>query len=269
MRRAVGLLACVAVVLVTLTAGSAAAQQPPDPSQTIVVPPPGQAAPDAQQQPAPAPSQTVTPPPSPSSPSPRRKEAKPEKEWYGWQTLAADGAAAALMIAGQATGVYSIFDVGFGAYLLAPPVVHVVHNNAGQAFGSLGLRLVSPWVGVAIGVTVGLFFLSSTPTDPNTCHADTFLGVQTGSQTCDKESAEILLFHTNWATPLAYGFNVGLIGGYLLAIGIDAGLIAYEKVDDAEYGKLKKRDRDRRWYTVAPSFDLGRTHGSLGLRGTF
>jgi hypothetical protein len=253
MRRGLVLGACAAFVF---AAGSAAAQQPPDGTGTIVVPPPGQAAPEqppAQASPGPPPAQ-----PAPAAPP---KKTKVEKEWYGWQVLGADGAAAALMIAGQASGVYSIFDVGFAAYLLAPPVVHVVHNNAGPAFGSLGLRLVSPWVGVAIGLTVSVFFLSSATKN---CSTDIV-----GIQSCDYDHSEIILFHDQWPTPTAVGFNVGLVAGYLLAIGIDAGLISWEKVEEGvEYGKARPPERAR-WWSIAPSLALTRDHGSLGVRGTF
>ena len=220
------------------------------PGQPIVVEPPASA----------APAQPAQPPPSPEKP--KKKPGQPEKEWYGWQTLGVDAGAAVLMIAGQVTQAYSVFDVGLGAYFFAPPVVHIVHGNGGPAFGSLGLRLVAPWVGVAIGVTAGLFFLSSTPKDLSTCKDQTIS--LTGN--CDYESSNILLFHSSWAKPLAYGFDIGLLAGYLLAIGIDGFLISYEKVDNEEYGKVEPK---KKWLTWSPTAKVDAHHGMIGIGGTF
>src|SRR5205807_3843568 len=110
---------------------------------------------------------------------------------------------------------------------LGPPLVHVVHGNAGQAFGSLGLRLVTPWVGAAIGIVVGVFFLSGTEKDQTRCHDATIIS----GANCDYVTGPVLLFpKEEWARPLAYGYDVGLILGYAMVLGIDAFLIAYEKV---------------------------------------
>lgn len=218
--------------------------------QTIVVQPP----PTAETQPPPqqAPPAQVQPAPPP------KEKKKPEKEWYGWQTLGVDAGAFVLMAAGQATKTYSVFDVGLGAYFLGPPIVHVVHGNAGQAFGSLGLRAITPWVGVAIGLTVSVFFLSSSKKDCTT----NIIGIED----CTYDRSPILLFKSDWPTATATGFNVGLIAGYLLTLGIDAFLIAYEKVDDVEYGKAKKPTTI---FSLSPKLDLGPGRGGLGVGGTF
>jgi hypothetical protein len=223
--------------------------------ETIVVQPP----PAATEQQPPPPQQAPPPPPRP------REKRPPEKEWYGWQTLGVDAGAFVLMAAGQATKTYSVFDVGFGAYLLGPPIVHIVHGNAGPAFGSVGLRLVSPWVGVAIGVTVGLFFLSSTAKDQTKCHGDRLFQ----SADCDYQTEPILLFKEEWARPLAYGFNVGLLAGYALALGVDAFLIAYEKIDDTEYGKAKPPVKGTTIFSMSPKLDIGQGRAGLGVGGTF
>src|SRR5207245_7783128 len=122
------------------------------------------------------------------------------------------------------------------------------------------------WVGVAIGVTVGLFFLSSTAKDQTKCHGDTFFK----SADCDYETEQILLFKSDWARPLAYGFNVGLLGGYALALGIDAFLIAYEKIDDTEYGKAKPpAPKATTIFSLSPKLDIGHGRAGLGVGGTF
>ncbi len=262
MRRGVAWAAGVACVLLR---GSAAAQQPQQaPDGTIVVPPPGQ--PEAQ----PAPPPTAAPPPSPP---PKKKESKPEKEWYGWQTLAVDAGAFALMGAGQATKVYSIFDVGLGAYFLGPPVVHVVHGNVGQAFGSVGLRLVTPWITGAIGAVIGVFFLSNTDRDPNKCHA-AFIDTSTPCSNApltdhDYVTGPVILFpNEEWARPIAYGWDVGFMLGYAIVLGVDGFLIAYEKIDDTEYGKAKPPP-PADGITLSPKFSFGAGRGSFGVGGTF
>ena len=240
--------------------------------QTIVVQPPppaGGQPPPPEQQPQPPP--TAAQPAQPPPPPPPKEKKKQEKEWYGWQTLAADAGAFVLMGACQATKVYSIFDVGLGAYFLGPPIVHIVHGNAGQAFGSLGLRLVTPWVTGAIGAVVGVFFLSGTDKDPNKCHEAILGGVDcsTPGATHDYVTGPVILFpKEEWARPIAYGWDVGFMAGYAMVLGIDAFLIAYEKVDDVEYGKAKPPPPPT-VFTLSPKINFGPGRASVGVGGQF
>jgi hypothetical protein len=73
--------------------------------------------------------------------------------WYGWQTLATDGASFALVVGSISLGgggdggnsISSVLLLGaFGAYALGGPVVHLVHGNPGRAFASLGMRVGGP-----------------------------------------------------------------------------------------------------------------------------
>jgi hypothetical protein len=93
----------------------------------------------------------------------------PRRKWYGWQTLAADGASLAALtvavvlsdraargsdqkgVSGNATGL-----VWFGAlgYELAPGIIHFVHRNPGRGFASMGLRLGMPLAGAFLGASV-------------------------------------------------------------------------------------------------------------------
>jgi hypothetical protein len=78
--------------------------------------------------------------------------------WYGWQTLAADGASLALII-----GSISLADSGgdspsaalgwgaFGTYALGAPIIHLTHSNPGRGFASLGMRVGGPIVLGVIG----------------------------------------------------------------------------------------------------------------------
>jgi hypothetical protein len=79
--------------------------------------------------------------------------------WYGWQTLAADGASLALSIgaigvagSGSDTPSEALAWGALATYALAAPVVHWVHENPGRGFASLGLRVGGPIVLGLIGV---------------------------------------------------------------------------------------------------------------------
>ena len=67
-------------------------------------------------------------------------------EWYGWQTLIADGVAIA------STPFVPV--VGVGVYLTGAPIVHLAHGNGARAGASLGFRLGAPLVGAVGGVVV-------------------------------------------------------------------------------------------------------------------
>jgi hypothetical protein len=76
------------------------------------------------------------------------------REWYGSETLLFDGAAATLWLgAVPASGVWENTLTSFGSigFLFGPLGVHLAHHRTGAAFGSLGLRLVFPVIGFAIG----------------------------------------------------------------------------------------------------------------------
>jgi hypothetical protein len=87
----------------------------------------------------------------------------PRRTWYGWQTLAADGASfgmltAAVVLSNQSGG-QSKNDAGallwFGAlgYELGPGIIHFIHKNPGRGFASMGLRLGMPLAGAILGAS--------------------------------------------------------------------------------------------------------------------
>jgi hypothetical protein len=110
----------------------------------------------------------------PWAPQESEARAQPEPHWYGWQTLAVDGGAAALGItavvlgsmedscdtdtcsaepnatregAALALGIAS--GVGYGA---GAPTVHLLHGRPWHALGSFGLRAGLPVLGGGIGL---------------------------------------------------------------------------------------------------------------------
>lgn len=77
-------------------------------------------------------------------------------EWYGWQTLASDAVAAALLTSGglmlrardggddPAPGAVAVAASGMGTYALGAPIVHAAHRRYGAAGLSLAARVLAP-----------------------------------------------------------------------------------------------------------------------------
>jgi hypothetical protein len=166
-----------------------------------------------------------------------------EKTWYGWQTLATDVAAQAITFAraGEDDGARSqrftselgrepigvailvaggppfrtFFDVveghrpewiGLGTYVLAAPLVHLVHGRPKMALYSLGVRVLAP-VGAGLGGALiggvggaGIDVLSG---DDGDVSAKAIFG--------------------------ALGGMFGLCAGYLGAVALDAGMLSVEE----------------------------------------
>jgi len=77
----------------------------------------------------------------------------PRSRWYGWQTLAVDGASLGLIVLGYAAGSFGFAVVGELGLLLAAPIVHFAHGNI-LGLLSLGLRVASAaLIVVGIGST--------------------------------------------------------------------------------------------------------------------
>jgi hypothetical protein len=66
--------------------------------------------------------------------------------WYGWQTLATDGAALFLNFGQTPTERGAL-----AAYGLGGPMVHLIHERPMTALASLGVRVGLPVLGFAIG----------------------------------------------------------------------------------------------------------------------
>ncbi len=74
------------------------------------------------------------------------------RRWYGFQTFAADGVAGALFLGAVADDhspvLFGLSGLTFG---LAAPAIHLAHGNWDVALGSLGLRVLGPFLGAVIG----------------------------------------------------------------------------------------------------------------------
>jgi hypothetical protein len=86
--------------------------------------------------------------------APPPPNAKPERRWYGWQTLLADAASITLVAVGGAREDAGVAGIGTLGYFLGAPTVHWAHGHAGKGFASFGLR-AAPIVLVVSGI--GLF----------------------------------------------------------------------------------------------------------------
>lgn len=129
----------------------------------------------------------------------RASEVPQVERWYGWETLAFDGAALAMGITMVATEPSSpVLPVAAATTFYAgAPALHLAHGHADKALGSLGLRAALPAV-TAIG---GAFMLSAGKTD--------FEGAIGGA-----------------TAGMVLGFGVGAVA----AAALDATLIARERV---------------------------------------
>jgi hypothetical protein len=83
-------------------------------------------------------------------------------EWYGWQTLVADGASLALFVggvssaSGRSSSTTGLLLLGsLATYSLGGPIVHLAHSRPGAALGSFGLRWGMPSLAALFGVGLG------------------------------------------------------------------------------------------------------------------
>ncbi len=63
---------------------------------------------------------------------------------YGYQTLIADGASLGMVLAGGGSESDGMIALGGIGYLVAAPIVHVVHGRVGIALADAGLRVALP-----------------------------------------------------------------------------------------------------------------------------
>jgi hypothetical protein len=92
-------------------------------------------------------------PPSAATASPQPRLTK--EHWYGGQTLAADGAALALVVAGIGLQSGGLTLFGATAYLGGGPIVHWAHGHVGMGFADLGIRAGLPFAGLFVGAMAG------------------------------------------------------------------------------------------------------------------
>jgi hypothetical protein len=92
----------------------------------------------------------------PAQPAPEADQSQTVQEWYGYQNLAADGAAFALAMAAGSTenreAGNALGWLSFGTYVLASPIIHGLHGGGvGRSLASGAMRLGLPVLGAVIG----------------------------------------------------------------------------------------------------------------------
>lgn len=79
-----------------------------------------------------------------TAPAPIDRRARVERRWYGWQTLATDGAAILLVFAAIERQSAELASIGVGTYAFGGPIVHASRGHEGKAVGSFALRVGPP-----------------------------------------------------------------------------------------------------------------------------
>jgi hypothetical protein len=166
-----------------------------------------------------------------------------QEHWYGWQTLATDAAWVGLLgIAVTAIAVDpSVNDEGapnavaiiamvpaVPTYLFGAPIVHAVHGHWDKAGASLALRIGAP---IALG----------------------YFGSGLGTLACPGKSSDTSNYHCVSSATVA-----GALVGLVAAIGVDAALLARERVSG--------HPSTGRW---SPTVSLNRSGFSVGLGAEF
>jgi hypothetical protein len=126
----------------------------------------------------------------------------PHERWYGWETLASDGAAVGLALVG--IGAHST-GCGYAAlitYALGGPLIHLINVRPATAAADLALRFFAP---IALGL-VGLG-----------------IGASAASGACQGELADCVV---QAAATVAFGVIVGATVGGVTAVAIDASVLA-------------------------------------------
>jgi hypothetical protein len=127
------------------------------------------------------------------------EQADAPSTWYGYQTLAVDASATAIMGLSLAQKGSALPALGVLTYAVGAPIVHIVHGHGYKAFGDLALRLAAPVATGFVGAIIGGATVSHNDTNPFAA-----LG------------------------PLYFGAIIGTLVGVAGAITIDATVIARE-----------------------------------------
>lgn len=148
----------------------------------------------------PTPVPVPVPAPAPA-PAPYKPSTHTEKTWYGWQNLVVDAASITVLAIGVANwnGGSGLRVAGGLGYVFGSPTVHWIHGNIGPGFGSLGMRVLLPTIGLVIGLVVG---------------AISAAGDQ-GSSSNEE--------------PLATGMAAGFFIGVAIPVVLDAAVLGWEK----------------------------------------
>lgn len=164
--------------------------------------------------------------------------------WYGWQTLAADGASAALLGTGAAwagsgssgngTAAPVLLVGGLGGVALGGPIVHLAHGHPLRALADLGLRVSAVTLGGFVG---GEIVAASTARS----------GCQNNDVGCLPQTLG--------------GVALGALVGTVAASAIDAAVLSYDEP--------ARPPASVSAFSWSPSVSMLKNGGAVGLTGTF
>lgn len=173
---------------------------PPIGPTPVPVPGPTPTQPQQPQQPQATPTPQPAPAPTPA-PAPYKPSTHTEKTWYGWQNLVVDAASITVLAIGVANwnGGAGLRVAGGLGYVFGSPTVHWIHGNIGPGFGSLGMRVLLPPIGLVVGLVVGAISAAGD-----------------GSSRSNEET-------------LATGMIAGFFIGVAIPVALDAAVLGWEK----------------------------------------
>jgi hypothetical protein len=178
---------------------------------------------------------------APASELPPKPAGPRAGEWYGWQTLLVDGGTLVSVFASGTLGLtlqsatWSEIELvgaivgATASYILAAPIVHVLHGRVGVAVGDAAMR-------------AGLGFLGL------------FAGRVIGAATCTRCPGPFGDLYARWE-----GSVLGLLVGSGGAVALDAAVLAYEPQTHK-----KRRSSDRAQWTPIAVIDPHRIAAGIG-----
>ena len=150
--------------------------------------------------------------------------------WYGWETLLVDAGAFGLFAAGVRLGSEGIAGTGALVYGAGPPVIHGLRGHAEMGAVDMMVRVFAPLTFGAAGFAIDE--ASSPPCPPTAFVCIRGLG----------------------------GAAVGVLAGYVLAVVVDAGFLAWDSVPKHETPSAVL------W---SPTVSVAHGGGSVGLGAAF
>jgi hypothetical protein len=206
-----------------------------------------------------APAPSAPPSTTGSGASPPEDAPKPTR-WYGFETLAVDGAALAMSIpaiaannAGMQTGFLIATTLAYG---LGGPIVHFTHGQLGKGFLDLGMRLALPFATGLLG-----FALGASSYQAPSCSPGASCGLGNAFAQLDAE---------------AEGVTIGGLLGIAGAVTVDAVVLAREPIGGTSGAHEPEPAPVQQAFTsrIEPALGLvperqGGARAMVGLVGTF
>ncbi len=180
--------------------------------------------------------QTQESPPA-DEPMPPQTRPRPSGQWYGWQTGLADAAALGMLIAAASGAPRGFTNAGLATFVLAPPIIHFAHDRSGPGFGSAGVRVSAPLLGLFAGLVLAA-----------------------GSGACEQDQSRDA--HLPLPGRCQVGFaEAGLFGGMALASLLD---LVTARMDPVAGDWQPDRHPGTAWLPVVAPSQAGTTVGVVG-----